>query len=141
MDALHSCFPEDGKPLMSWVTSTSYQKLHSPDITDFFTSFVLTLSPLPPTSGAGNQFDLIYTRSSLVPRLSVTLLPVSDHHFSQRKPQTLWAIANDILPFLINSSQFSLIPASFKCATIKMLLKKLPLDPAGIPDLQTGISS
>ena len=82
MDALLSCFPEDGTPLVVLGDfNIQPEKLQSSDFTTFFTSFDLTLSPSPPTHRAGNQLDLVFTRSCSTRALSVTPLPVSDHHF------------------------------------------------------------
>ena len=50
-------------------------------LTNFFATFNLTLTPSPPTHRAGNQLDLIFTRSCGTSALSVTPFPVSDHHF------------------------------------------------------------
>ena len=82
MDALLSCFPEDGTPIVILGDFNILpEKLHSPELTNFFTTFDLTLTPSPPTHRAGNQLDLIFTRSCGTSALSVTPLPVSDHHF------------------------------------------------------------
>ena len=78
-----AAFPKMAHHLLSWVTSTSSQRrLQSNDlITNCFTTFDLTLSPSPPTHRAGNQLNLVLTRSCCTLALSVTPLPVSDHHF------------------------------------------------------------
>ena len=44
-------------------------------------SFALILSPSPATHKAGNQLDLVFTRSCSAPQLTVTPLHVSDHYF------------------------------------------------------------
>jgi len=41
----------------------------------------MTLTPSPSTHRAGNQVDLVFTRSCDTSALSVTPLPLSDHHF------------------------------------------------------------
>ena len=64
MDALLSCFPENGTPLVIlWDFNILLEKLQSPELTNFFATYDLTLSPSPPTHRAGNQLDLIFTRS------------------------------------------------------------------------------
>ena len=54
MDALLSCFPENGTPLVI-LGDIKPEKLHSPELTNFFFTFDLTLSPTPPTHKADAQ--------------------------------------------------------------------------------------
>ena len=56
MDAILTCFPENGTPLIILGDfNVLLKKLHSPELTTFFTTFDLSLSPSPPTHRAGNQ--------------------------------------------------------------------------------------
>ncbi|KAK0142387.1 hypothetical protein N1851_019831 [Merluccius polli] len=72
MDALLSCFPEDGTPLVVLGDfNIQPEKLHSPELTDFFTTFDLTLSPSPPTHRARNQ--LRYPGTLLLHSLCLTI--------------------------------------------------------------------
>ena len=81
MDALLSCCPDDGTSLVVLGDfNTPPEKLHSPELIDFFSTSDLTLSPSPLTHRAGNQLNLVLTRSCRTSVLSVTLLTVSDHH-------------------------------------------------------------
>ena len=77
-----AAFLGDGKPLVILGDFNILpERLHSPELTNFFATFDLTLTPSPPTHRAGNQLDLIFTRSCGTSALAVTPLPVSDHHF------------------------------------------------------------
>ena len=83
MDVLLSCPPENGTPLLVVLDDFNIlpKKLHPPELTKFFATFDLTLTPSPPKHRAGKQPNLIFMRSCGTLALSVTPLPVSDHQF------------------------------------------------------------
>ena len=82
MDALLSCSPDDGTPLIVLGDfSIHHEKLHASEFTNFFSSFDLTLPPCPPIHWTGNQLDLDFTRSCSTFAIFVTPLTVSEHHF------------------------------------------------------------
>ena len=82
LETLLSSFPEYGTPVILLgdfnLPSESHQ---SSSVTLHLQSFALTLSSSPATHKAGNQLDLVFTRSCSAPQLTVTLLHVSDHEF------------------------------------------------------------
>jgi exonuclease III len=74
MDALLSCFSENGTPLIILGDFNILpEKLHSPELTNFFATFDSTLSPSP-THRARNLLDR-YSQGPEAPLLS--LLPCS----------------------------------------------------------------
>ncbi|KAK0147914.1 hypothetical protein N1851_012375 [Merluccius polli] len=92
MDALLSCFPEDGTPLVVLGDiNIQPEKLHSSDLTNFFTTFDLTLSPLPsypqgwePTRPCLHKVLLYLSPLCYPPPRSSTSLPPAPHIVNSR---------------------------------------------------------
>jgi len=81
MDALFSCFPEDGTPFVVLGDfNIQPEKLPSPEFINVFGTFGLALTASPSTHKAGNQLNLVFTRSCTTLALCYPL-HVSDHHF------------------------------------------------------------
>ena len=82
LDTLLSSLPEDGTPVILLGDFNLPPESHqSSSVASLLQSFALTLSPSPATHNAGNQLDLVFTRSCSTPQLTVTPLHVSDHYF------------------------------------------------------------
>ena len=82
LDTLLSSLPEDGTPVILLGDFNLPPESHqSSSVASLLQSFALTLSTSPATHKAGNQLDLVFTRSCSAPQLMVTPLHVSDHYF------------------------------------------------------------
>ncbi|KAJ8381164.1 hypothetical protein SKAU_G00019420 [Synaphobranchus kaupii] len=82
LDTLLSSFPEDGTPIIllgDFNLQPESSQLSS--VASLLQSLTLTQSPSPATHKAGNQLDLVFTRSCATSELTVTPLHVSDHFF------------------------------------------------------------
>ena len=82
LDTLLSYLREDGTPVILLGSFNLPPESHQfSSVTFLLQFFTLTLSPSPATYKAGNQLDLVFTRSCSTPQLTVTPLHVSDHCF------------------------------------------------------------
>ena len=85
MVTLLSCSPDDGTPLVVLGDFNILpEKLHSPEFIDFFSTFVLTFSPLsthPPTGQTNSTFALSVTPLTVCLTTALSLsLSLKIHH-------------------------------------------------------------
>ncbi|KAJ8336869.1 hypothetical protein SKAU_G00380890, partial [Synaphobranchus kaupii] len=79
---LLSSFPEDGTPvILLGDFNLQPESSQLSNVASLLQSLALTQSPSPATHKAGNQLDLLFTRSCATSELTVTPLHVSDHFF------------------------------------------------------------
>ncbi|KAJ8417144.1 hypothetical protein AAFF_G00283710 [Aldrovandia affinis] len=87
MDALLSTFPEDGTPVL--LLGDFNLLLDTPQSSAFLPllqSFDFTMAESPSTHKAGNQLDLVFTRSCTSPNITISPLHVSDCFLSFSLP-------------------------------------------------------
>ncbi|KAG5840926.1 hypothetical protein ANANG_G00194020, partial [Anguilla anguilla] len=82
LGTLLSSLPEDGTPaILLGDFNLPPETSQLSRVASLLQSFALSQSFSPPTHKAGNQLDLVFTRSCSIPQLTVTPLHLSDHFF------------------------------------------------------------
>ncbi|KAJ8364809.1 hypothetical protein SKAU_G00136400 [Synaphobranchus kaupii] len=152
LDTLLSSFPEDGTPIILLGDfNLQPDSSQSSSVASLLQSLALTQSPSPATHKAGNQLDLVFTRSCATSELTVTPLHTLEDTdvlqlVTRQRATTcpldpipsavLQSISGEVLPYLSSIFNTSLtcgyVPAVFKTARVTPLLKKPSLDPSDV---------